>query len=105
MIEINNKEQFTELVKSNKYVIAYFSATWCGPCKAFKPHMEEMSKNNPNLAVAYIDVDALSELAKDYEIRSVPTSVYIKDGTVTLRFSGGLSPSALNVRVKSFLES
>ena len=51
----------------------YFSATWCGPCKAFKPIMNEIA--NEGYSVEFIDVDQSQELAAKYGVRSVPTTI------------------------------
>ena len=57
--------------------ILYFSAPWCGPCKNFKPIMESVSNSIP---VRFINVDDNPQLSSQYNIRSVPTLVFLKDG-------------------------
>lgn len=52
----------------------YFSAAWCGPCKMLGPVMEQVAQQIP---VQKIDVDSNSQLAAQYNIRSVPTVVLI----------------------------
>ena len=49
----------------------YFSATWCGPCKVFKPIMKELSDEGYD--IQFIDGDENPKLANKYNIRSVPT--------------------------------
>ncbi len=51
----------------------YFSAVWCGPCKAFKPIMQEIA--NDGYQVAFMDIDVHKDLAEEYNVRSVPTLV------------------------------
>ena len=55
----------------------YFSATWCGPCKQFKPIMQELSDVGYN--IEFIDGDENRQMAIDANIRSVPTTL-IMDG-------------------------
>ena len=55
----------------------YFSATWCGPCKQFKPIMQELSDEGYN--IEFIDGDENRQMAIDANIRSVPTTL-IMDG-------------------------
>ena len=66
----------------------YFSATWCGPCKAFKPIMNEIA--NEGYSVEFIDVDQSQELAAKYGVRSVPTTIIEEGGTVVNRFVGSI---------------
>ena len=51
----------------------YFTATWCGPCKAFKPIMNEIQSEG--YSVEIIDLDSNQALANQYNVRSVPTTV------------------------------
>jgi thioredoxin 1 len=66
----------------------YFSATWCGPCKQFKPILEEIKSEG--YQVEFIDVDSLSDLADEYNVRSVPTVVIEQAGKEIDRFVGVL---------------
>ena len=66
----------------------YFSATWCGPCKAFKPIMQEMA--NDGYSIEFIDVDQSQETATKYGIRSVPTTVIEENGIEVNRFVGAI---------------
>ena len=66
----------------------YFSATWCGPCKAFKPVMNEIK--NEGHYVEFIDTDNMSDLASKYNIRSVPTVVIEEGGVEVDRFVGSI---------------
>ena len=66
----------------------YFSATWCGPCKAFKPIMNEIA--NEGYSVEFIDVDQSQELAAKYGVRSVPTTIIEEGGAEVNRFVGSI---------------
>ena len=66
----------------------YFSATWCGPCKAFKPIMQEVA--NDGYSIEFIDVDQSQETATKYGIRSVPTTVIEENGIEVNRFVGAI---------------
>ena len=64
----------------------YFSATWCGPCKSFKPVMNEIAGEGYH--VEFIDIDNLSDLAQQYNVRSVPTVVIEENGSEVNRLIG-----------------
>ena len=66
----------------------YFTATWCGPCKAFKPIMNEIKSEG--YSVEIIDLDSNQALANQYNVRSVPTTVIEQNGVEVDRFVGGL---------------
>jgi thioredoxin 1 len=69
--------------------LKYFSATWCGPCKAFKPVMNEVAGEGHS--VQFIDIDQSPELAQQYNVRSVPTVVVVENGSEVNRVMGAVS--------------
>ena len=72
--------------------ILYFSAAWCGPCRNFKPIMEQVSRELP---VEFVDVDASPQLVAEYGIKSVPTVLIINNGQVSSRQAGVLTESQI----------
>ena len=70
--------------------ILYFSAPWCQPCRNFKPIMENVSYSIP---VRFINVDENPTLATQYNIRSIPTLIFLKDGQEVNKKPGVLSES------------
>ena len=64
----------------------YFTATWCGPCKAFKPVMNEVVSEG--YSVQFIDIDQNKTLASQYGVSSVPTTVIEENGVEIDRFVG-----------------
>ena len=67
----------------------YFSATWCGPCKTFKPIMNEIAGEGHS--VQFIDVDQSQDLAAKHNVRSVPTTVIEDNGIEVDRIIGSVS--------------
>ena len=55
----------------------YFTASWCGPCKAFKPIIEELIEEGQPIEI--LDVDEYQELAAHFNILSVPTTIILED--------------------------
>ncbi|MDR0938008.1 MAG: thioredoxin [Mediterranea sp.] len=94
-------EKFEELIQSERPVLVDFFATWCGPCKAMHPILEELKKEIGETArVVKIDVDQHEELANRYRIQSVPTLIVFKNGNPLWRHSGMMPAGEL----KSVLE-
>ena len=67
----------------------YFSAVWSGPCKAFRPIMEEIA-GEESIMVEFIDVDQEQNKAIKYGVRSVPTVVIEENGIEVDRFVGSI---------------
>lgn len=88
MIEIESAEHFHQVLKENEFVIADFYATWCGPCKKMTPYLEKVHEKNPGLTIVKIDVDELRELADLFEINSLPTVFFIREGKIVYKVFG-----------------
>jgi thioredoxin 1 len=65
-----------------------FSATWCGPCRALAPVMNEIKGQFSNVKFEEYDVDNEVNEVMKYNVTSVPTVIIEKDGVVLERFSG-----------------
>jgi|LakMenE01Jun11ns_1017448.scaffolds.fasta_scaffold9953273_6 thioredoxin 1 len=86
MIQTQNNEL---KLNDGKVSILYFSAVWCGPCKMLKPIMEEISKEmSDNIDIHYIDLNDNIELAGKYQIMSVPSLLFIKEGEIKNKIVG-----------------
>ena len=84
MKNINGYEEFKQIITDNKkYILLFFTASWCGPCKKIYPSLEELYKNlNTDLIEIYkiqIDDDDNEEICKIYKVESVPSFFLMKD--------------------------
>ena len=67
----------------------YFSATWCGPCKSFKPVINEIASEG--YSVQFIDIDQSPNTATQYSVMSVPTVIIEENGVEVDRFVGSMT--------------
>lgn len=85
-----NKNNFEEVLKSEKTVLLDFFASWCGPCRMLSPVIDGIAEENPQLLVGKINVDEEEELAMQFGVTSIPTLVVIKNGKIVNQSAGAL---------------
>lgn len=94
--------ELNELLGNDQPVLADFSASWCGPCKAMLPIVERLATRFDGQAeVVKVDIDRASELALAHGVRSVPTFLLFANGQVAERIVGSTSESALAALIES----
>ena len=81
-------------------MILYFTADWCNPCKQTKPIVEELNREQIMAKFFIIDVDSEIEMAQDFEIKSVPTFVVMKDNKEIHRVTGAKTRQQLEELIR-----
>ena len=76
----------------------YFSAKWCGPCRTFRPIMEEVASEEA-IIVEFIDVDNEQNKAEKYKVTAVPTIVVEENGIVIDRIIGVITKQQILERL------
>ena len=96
---------FDELVmKSTQPVVVDFWAEWCGPCRIIGPVIEELSKEYEGRAiVGKVDVDANSEVSAKFNVRSIPTVLFIQNGVVVDKSVGAVPKATLAEKLNALL--
>ena len=73
----------TEVLEAQTPVLVDFWAPWCGPCRAIAPTIDELAREySGRVKVAKLNVDEAPELARRYQVRSIPTIVVIQGGKI-----------------------
>lgn len=88
---------FDEKVRdSGKVVLVDFSATWCGPCRAYGPIFHKVAEQNGDKAeFGSIDIDESGDIATRYGITAVPTTIVFKGGEPVDSHLGGMDEKTL----------
>lgn len=90
-----SENNISELLEKFNIVILDFYADWCGPCKTFAPIFHKVSTQYPDILFGKINVDREQLLGSDFNIRSVPTIVVLKDQTIIFEKSGSMFEHSL----------
>jgi len=95
---------FEELIDSDKPVVVDFFATWCGPCKAMSPALQQLADEmGDNIKVVKIDIDKNKILQRKFSVNSVPTVMVFKNSKQLFRQSGTMMLPQLKSAVKPHL--
>lgn len=98
-------ENVKEIIASGKPVVIDFWATWCGPCKAIGPFIDELAEQyEGQVVIGKYNVDEESDLATEYRVMSIPTLLFFKNGKKTdIRMAGSQSKKDIEEKIQQLL--
>jgi thioredoxin 1 len=104
IIEVRDDNFEAEVLKSNLPVLVDFWASWCGPCKAIAPVIEELSKEyEGRLKVAKVNVDDNPATPSRYGVRGIPNLILLKGGVVKEQIVGAVAKARLVDAIEKLL--
>lgn len=102
-LEINS-QNFETLIADSKPVVVDFGATWCGPCQMVAPIIEELAHEyEGRVVIGKCDVDQDSDLPGRFNVRNIPTILFIKNGEVVSKLVGAQSKDVLKKAIEGLL--
>jgi thioredoxin 1 len=102
--ELTDKSFEQEILKSEVPALVDFWAVWCGPCRAIAPSVEALATEyKGKIKVAKMNVDDHVLVPQRYDIRSIPTLLVFKGGTVAQQIVGAVSKAKIEEALKKVL--
>ncbi|QZE12060.1 co-chaperone YbbN [Mycoplasma sp. Ms02] len=86
MLKESNTVNVQEELSSGKKLLVFY-ADWCGPCRMYKPVLEEYSAKS-GVDVIRVNIDSEKELAREMQVQSIPATFVYENGAVTKAFGG-----------------
>lgn len=103
-INITDETFEKEVLQSDVLVVVDFWATWCGPCKMIAPALEEIaSEYDGKVKIAKLDVDSNNGTAGKYNIMSIPSLLFFKNGEVVDQVVGAMPKAQLAQKVETII--
>ena len=96
---------FHDAISQNKLLLVDFWAEWCGPCKSMHPIFSRMAKKYDHVRFARVNVDNSQDVAKEFNVQSIPTFIMFKNGQVTQQMVGAVGEPGIHMICKKFLSS
>ena len=94
-IQAVTQENFDQTIADNEIVVVDFWASWCEPCKAFAPTYKTVANKYQNVLFASVNVEEQNQLSEDFNVRSIPLLMIIKQNIVVCMEAGALSQGVL----------
>lgn len=87
-------------VKGNRAAVVDCWASWCPPCRALSPIIEELAREHNDIAFGKLNVDENPQTPRLYGIMAIPTLLYFRDGRLIDRTTGALPKGVIEERLK-----
>ena len=103
ILQTTDKTFEEDVTSSNIPVLIDFWAEWCGPCKMIAPILEEIAAEEESIKIAKVNVDDSPDLARRYEIMSIPALIVFENGEPAKKLVGAKPKGALLEEIGEFL--
>lgn len=92
------------IINKKGNVVLKFGSEYCGPCRALKPILKELEKENESIEFIDIDTQEEPELAQKYGVRGIPNVFFIRDGEIQSNLVGLKSKEEIQENINLLME-
>ena len=96
---------FHDAISQNKLLLVDFWTEWCGPCKSMHPIFSRMAKKYDHVRFARVNVDNSQDVAREFNVQSIPTFIMFKDGEIANQMVGAVGEPGIHMICKKFTEN
>ena len=105
--EINNSNDLTDFLSLNKenLHVVKLGAKWCGPCRVMDSTLKSLDNNKIGdtlFGIVDIDIEDCEEIAMSYRVRSIPFTLFFKDGVLLEKIMGALSSDEIYNKIEIY---
>lgn len=95
-----DSDSFDDFIAKGNVVVD-FHAEWCGPCKMMAPHFKKAAETIKDVKFGKIDVDGNQEIASRFDVMSIPTTIFFKDGEVVDQHTGAMGFEEIKKKINA----
>lgn len=99
VVELSSEAQFDQLVGQGNVLVDFF-ATWCPPCKKLSPVIHDLAQSNKHITFIKIDTDKFPSLSSKYNVKGLPTLIFLKNGSKVYTTKGAHSKEELQAKLR-----
>ena len=104
LLQVNDKNFTAEVLQSDIPVLVDFWATWCGPCRAISPIVEDLAKEfSGRVKITKLNVDENPSTPSQYGVRGIPALILFKEGKVLDQIVGSVPKARLKALIEKAL--